>query len=44
MCCTIFLVADPVANEIIIGSHLIPIGKNYKDQLLKIVNDRLIGK
>jgi hypothetical protein len=25
-------------------SHNIPIGKNYKDLLLKIVNDRLIGK
>ena len=32
------------ANEIIISSHTIPIGNNYKDQLLKIVNDRLIGK
>ena len=31
-------------NKVIIGSHNIPIGKNYKDQLLKIVNDRLIGK
>jgi DNA-binding LytR/AlgR family response regulator len=31
-------------NEVIIGAHKIPIGKNYKDQLLKIVNDRLIGK
>jgi len=31
-------------NEVIIGGHNIPIGKNYKDQLLKIVNDRLIGK
>ena len=31
-------------NEVIISSHTIPIGNNYKDQLLKIVNDRLIGK
>ena len=31
-------------NEVIIGAHKIPIGKNYKDQLLKIVNERLIGK
>jgi DNA-binding LytR/AlgR family response regulator len=31
-------------NEVIIGAHKIPIGKNYKDQLLKIVTDRLIGK
>jgi DNA-binding LytR/AlgR family response regulator len=31
-------------NEVIIGGHNIPIGKNFKDQLLKIVNDRLIGK
>ena len=31
-------------NEIVIGTHKIPIGKNYKDQILKIVNDRLIGK
>src|SRR5450432_4444390 len=31
-------------NEVIIGAHKIPIGKNYKDDLLKIVNDRLIGK
>ncbi len=31
-------------NEVIIGTHKIPIGKNYKDQLLKIVNERLIGK
>jgi DNA-binding LytR/AlgR family response regulator len=31
-------------NEVVIGSHKIPIGKNYKDQLLKIVNERLIGR
>jgi DNA-binding LytR/AlgR family response regulator len=31
-------------NEIIIGPHKIPVGKNYKEQLIKIVNDRLIGK
>jgi len=31
-------------NEVVIGAHKIPIGKNYKDHLLKIVNDRLIGK
>jgi len=31
-------------NEVVIGAHKIPIGKNYKDDLLKIVNDRLIGK
>ena len=31
-------------NEIIIGTYKIPVGKNYKDQLLKIINDRLIGK
>jgi DNA-binding LytR/AlgR family response regulator len=31
-------------NEVIIGAHKIPIGKNYKDELLKIVNARLIGK
>jgi DNA-binding LytR/AlgR family response regulator len=31
-------------NEVIIGAHKIPIGKNYKDQLLKIVTNRLIGK
>ena len=31
-------------NEIIIGTHKIPLGKNYKEQLLKIVNERLIAK
>jgi DNA-binding LytR/AlgR family response regulator len=31
-------------NEIFIGTYKIPVGKNYKDQLLKIVNERLIGK
>jgi DNA-binding LytR/AlgR family response regulator len=31
-------------NEILIGAHKIPIGKNYKESILKIVNDRLIGK
>ena len=31
-------------NEIFIGTHKIPVGKNYKEQLLKIVNERLIGK
>lgn len=31
-------------NEIFLGAHKIPVGKNYKEQLLKIVNDRLIGK
>ena len=31
-------------NEVIIGAHKIPIGKNYKEQILKIVNERLIGK
>lgn len=31
-------------NEIIIGTHKIPVGKNYKEQLLKIVNERLIAK
>jgi hypothetical protein len=30
--------------EVVIGAHKIPIGKDYKDPLLKIVNDRLIGK
>lgn len=31
-------------NEVILGTHKIPIGKNYKEQILKIVNERLIGK
>jgi two-component system, LytTR family, response regulator len=31
-------------NEIIIGSHKIMVGKSYKDQLLKMINKRLIGK
>jgi len=31
-------------NEVVIGTHRIPIGKNYKDQLLKIINERLIGR
>ncbi len=31
-------------NEVVIGSHNLPVGKNYKDQLLKMVNERLIGK
>ncbi len=31
-------------NEVIIDTHKIPVGKNYKEQLLKIVNERLIGK
>ncbi len=31
-------------NEIIIGKNKLPVGKSYKDTLLKIVNERLIGK
>jgi DNA-binding LytR/AlgR family response regulator len=31
-------------NEVAIGVHKIPIGKNYKEELLKIVHERLIGK
>jgi DNA-binding LytR/AlgR family response regulator len=31
-------------NEVFIGTHRIPIGKNYKEQILKIINERLIGK
>jgi DNA-binding LytR/AlgR family response regulator len=31
-------------NELIIGAHKIPVGKNYKDFILKIVQERLIGK
>jgi DNA-binding LytR/AlgR family response regulator len=31
-------------NEVVIGTQKIPVGKNYKEDLLKIVNDRLIGK
>jgi DNA-binding LytR/AlgR family response regulator len=31
-------------NEIVIGTHKIPVGKSYKEQLLKIVNERLIAK
>lgn len=31
-------------NEIFIGPHQIPVGKNFKVQLLKLVNDRLIGR
>ena len=37
-------VASLRGNEVIIGAHKIPIGKNYKEQILKIVNERLIGK
>jgi DNA-binding LytR/AlgR family response regulator len=31
-------------NEVVIGTQKIPVGKNYKEELLKIVNERLIGK
>jgi DNA-binding LytR/AlgR family response regulator len=31
-------------NEVVIGPHKIPVGKIYKDQLLRIVNERLLGK
>jgi len=31
-------------NEVVIGSYKIPVGKNYKEQLLKIVNERLIAR
>ena len=31
-------------NEVVIGTQKIPVGKNYKEDLLKIVNERLIGK
>ncbi len=31
-------------NEVVVGKHKLPVGKSYKDSLLKIVNERLIGK
>jgi DNA-binding LytR/AlgR family response regulator len=31
-------------NELILGSHKIPVGKNYKDSVLKIVQKSLLGK
>ncbi|MGO4290579.1 LytR/AlgR family response regulator transcription factor [Chitinophaga sp. RAB17] len=31
-------------NEIIIGTHKIPVSKNYKEELMKLINDHLIKK
>lgn len=33
-----------VNNEIIIGTHKIPVSKNYKEELMKLINDHLIKK
>jgi DNA-binding LytR/AlgR family response regulator len=33
-----------VNNEVIMGTHKIPVSRNYKEELMKLVNDHLIKK